>query len=300
MGAEYTAKETMLMTGASGFVGSHILPLLRNSYAVTTLGRSAGCDIIADLSAGVPAIHRPFDVVLHACGKAHMVPHTQAEQQQFFDVNHTGTVNLCKALERIGVPRAMVYVSSVSVYGCDEGEEIDETHALNGTTAYAQSKILAEQYLLGWCCEHGVTLSILRPPLMLGDGAPGNLGAMERGIRSNRFALIGGGKARKSVLRVEHLAPIVLRVVARGGIYNVCEPDHTTFGAIAREVAQRVGHRRVPSVPVWAARVLALCGDAALKLTGRAMPIDSTRLRKMTCNLTFSSAKACRDGVIDR
>ena len=290
--------EKMLLTGASGFVGRHIMPHLSRCYAVTSLGRSAVNDIVADLTVCPPQLPHHYDVVLHVCGKAHMLPRTEAERQQFYDVNVTGTVNLCKALERVGVPKVLIYLSTVAVYGCDSGEEINESHPLNGSTPYAHSKILAEQFLHDWSEKHGVRLVILRAPLILGASAPGNLGAMERGIVRRRFALIGGGKARKSVLRVEHLAEIVQRVVELGDIYNVCEIEHPTFADIAREVATRVGEHSVPSVPLWLARLLAWCGDALQMLTGHAMPITSARLEKMTSNLTFSIAKARRDGVL--
>ena len=290
--------EKMLLTGASGFVGRHILPLLSRSYAVTSLGRSAVNDIAADLTVCPPQLPQHYDVVLHVCGKAHIVPRTEAERQQFYQVNHIGTVNLCKALECVGAPKVFIYLSTVAVYGCDSGEEIDESHPLNGCTPYAHSKILAEQYLQGWCEKCGVRLVILRAPLMIGEGAPGNLGAMERGIARHRFALIGGGKARKSVLRVERLAEIVPLMARKEGIYNVCEAYNPTFADIALEVAKRVGKHRVPNVPLWLARVLAWCGDALQTVTGLAMPITSARLEKMMSNLTFSSAKARRDGVL--
>lgn len=290
--------EKMLLTGASGFVGRHILPLLSRSYAVTSLGRSAVNEITADLTVCPPHLPHHYDVVLHVCGKAHMLPRTEAERQQFYQVNHIGTVNLCHALECVGAPKVFIYLSTVAVYGCDSGEEIDESHPLNGITPYAHSKILAEQFLQGWCEKCGVRLVILRAPLMIGEGAPGNLGAMERGIVRHRFAMIGGGKARKSVLRVERLAEIVPLVAQKEGIYNVCEACHPTFAEIALEVATRVCEHSVPSVPLWLARLLAWCGDAMQMLTGHAMPITSARLEKMTSNLTFSSAKARRDGVL--
>lgn len=290
--------ESMLLTGASGFVGRHIQPLLSSRYAVTSLGRSVVNDIAADLTVCPLQLPQHYDVVLHVCGKAHIVPRTEAERQQFYQVNHIGTVNLCKALECVGAPKVFIYLSTVAVYGCDSGEEIDESHPLNGCTPYAHSKILAEQYLQGWCEKCGVRLVILRAPLMIGEGAPGNLGAMERGIARHRFALIGGGKARKSVLRVEHLAEIVPLVAQKEGIYNVCEAYNPTFAEIALEVAKRVGKHSVPNVPLWLTRVLAWCGDALQTVTGHAMPITSARLEKMMSNLTFSSTKAHRDGVL--
>ena len=85
------------------------------------------------------------------------MPKTEAERRAFYDINYQGTVNLCKAMENAGVPRAIVFVSTVAVYGCESGELITEECPLRGTSSYAKSKIMAERYLtrmmscLGFC-----------------------------------------------------------------------------------------------------------------------------------------------------
>ena len=88
-----------------------------------------------------------YDVVVHAAGKAHVIPRSSEEIAAFYDVNYQGTVNLCKALENAGCPKSIVYISTVAVYGCDSGEGVIEDHPLNGVTPYAKSKIQAEGYL---------------------------------------------------------------------------------------------------------------------------------------------------------
>ena len=88
-----------------------------------------------------------METVIHLAGKAHIVPRTNEEIKTFYDVNYQGTVNLCKSLELVGIPKSFIFVSTVAVYGCEEGENIDETHPLNGTTPYAKSKIMAEKFL---------------------------------------------------------------------------------------------------------------------------------------------------------
>lgn len=55
---------------------------------------------------------------------------------------------------------------------------ITEDHPLNGDTPYAKSKIMAEEYLIRWCQKNNVILGILRPSLLAGKNALGNLGAM--------------------------------------------------------------------------------------------------------------------------
>ena len=153
----------LLFTGASGFLGYNIRPILEKSYNVHTIGLTDDDDIKFNLAKEVPPINTHYDVVLHAAGKAHTVPKTEAEKQVFYDVNYVGTIHLCDALEKAGVPKTLVFISTVAVYGCDYGDNIDETHPLNGTTPYADSKIKAEEYLKNWCQDHNVRLGILRP-----------------------------------------------------------------------------------------------------------------------------------------
>lgn len=195
--------EKLLFTGASGFLGYNTLPLLIKQYeTVHTMGLTDADDIKVNLAKEVPPINTHYDVVLHACGKAHVIPKTEAEKQAFFDVNYQGTVNLCAALEKVGVPKSLVFISTVAVYGCESRELITEEHPLNGEIPYAKSKIMAEEYLTQWCEKNGVVLGILRPSLLAGKNAPGNLGAMVNGIKKGFYMNIstgmGGGKIKKA------------------------------------------------------------------------------------------------------
>ncbi len=278
----------LLFTGASGFLGYNIRPVLEKSYDVHTIGLTDEDDIKINLAKEVPPINDYYDVVLHAAGKAHVVPKTEAEKQVFFDVNFQGSVNLCKALENAGVPKALVFISSVAVYGCEFGELIDEHYALNGDTPYAKSKIMAEDYLTQWCSDHHVKLSILRPSLLAGKNAPGNLGAMVNGIKKGFYMNIAGGKVVKSVLMAEDIARLLPILEEKGGIYNVCDSRQPSFGEISASVAKQLGKRKPISIPYWMAWCMAKVGD----LLGDKAPINTYKLEKMTKSLTFSNEKA--------
>lgn len=281
----------LLFTGASGFLGYNIQPILEKSYDVHTIGLTDDDDIKINMAKEVPPINTHYDVVLHAAGKAHTVPKTEADAQVFYDVNYQGTVNLCKALENVGIPKSLVFISTVAVYGCEFGELIDETHPLNGDSPYARSKIMAEEYLEKWCKEHGVVLGILRPSLLAGKNAPGNLGAMVNGIKKGLYMNIAGGKVRKSVLMAEDIARLLPLLEEKGGIYNVCDTRQPTFGEISMSVAKQLGKRNPINIPYWMAWCMAKVGD----LLGSNAPINSYKLEKMTKSLTFSNEKARRE-----
>ncbi|RGJ16109.1 NAD-dependent epimerase/dehydratase family protein [Bacteroides fragilis] len=282
---------TLLFTGASGFLGSNIIQLLNGAYNIISVGPSPQDTYLVDIATDIPTFTDAFDVVFHAAGKAHSVPKTEAEERLFFDVNLQGTKNLCTALERSGIPKAFIFISTVAVYGCDSGENITEEHPLNGTTPYALSKIKAEKYLQGWCAMHNVKLSILRPSLIAGPNPPGNLGAMIHGIKNGKYLSIAGGKARKSVLMVQDIANLLPMLIEKGGIYNVCDSYQPSFRELEMVIYKQLNKKLPLSIPYWFAKSMAIFGDCF----GEKAPINSLKLRKITHSLTFSNEKAMRE-----
>lgn len=280
----------LLFTGASGFVGQNVRPLLREKYIVKTLGRKKA-DIVANIAIEKPEIRESFDVVFHAAGKAHTVPNTREEKQVFFDVNYKGTVNLCEALEQSFVPKAFIYISTVLVYGVDNGWNITEQHPLNGSTPYASSKIKAERYLTEWCAKNGVILGIIRPSLIAGPNAPGNLGAMVNGMKTGKYLSIGGGTARKSVLMAQDIARLIPLLAEKGGVYNVCDDTQPSFRELEATISKQLNKKQPKSIPYFIAKSMALVGD----LLGSKAPINSLKLKKITESLTFSNEKAIRE-----
>lgn len=278
----------LLITGGTGFLGCNIVPTLRENYEVTLCGITDKDDIKVNLAKNEPSFHERYDFVFHAAGKAHMIPKTPEEIQSFYDVNLQGTINLCSALEKSGLPKSFIFVSSVAVYGCEEGENIDENHPLNGTTPYALSKIKAEQYLIEWCKKNNVILGIIRPSLIAGPNPPGNLGAMISGVKSGKYLSIGGGRARKSVLMVNDIPVLIDLLSQKGGIYNVCDDSQPTFRELEKSISLQLGGKKVINIPFWFANICAKIGD----LLGPKAPINSLKLSKITKSLTFSNKKA--------
>lgn len=285
------AFENLLFTGGTGFLGKNAMPVLKEYYEVTTCGITPDDMIKANFVTDVPELPAKYDVVLHACGKAHVVPKTEAEKQAFFDVNYTGTKHLCEALEKVGVPKALVFISTVAVYGCEYGDLITEDHPLNGETPYAKSKIMAEEFLTEWCKKNNVILGILRPSLLAGKNAPGNLGAMVNGVKKGYYMNIAGGKVVKSILMAEDIARILPSLVVKGGVYNVCDTRQPSFGELSISVAQQQGKGKPLNIPYWMAWCMAKVGD----LLGNKAPINSYKLEKMTKSLTFSNEKARKE-----
>lgn len=284
-------KNYLLFTGASGFLGQNILPILSKQYNIDTCGLSDSDTIQCNIAAEVPVLNKKYNVVLHAAGKAHSVPKTEEEAKVFYDVNYEGTKRLCQALVKVGTPQALIFISTVAVYGCEVGDDITEDHPLLGNTPYAKSKILAEQFLQEWAKENNVKLSIIRPSLIAGPNPPGNLGAMIGGIESGRYLSIAGGKARKSVLMVQDIANLIPKLVEVGGVYNVCDSNQPSFRELEKIISLQLNKKQPKNIPFWFAKCLALIGDCL----GRRAPINSSKLDKIVKPLTFSNLKAIKE-----
>lgn len=283
--------EKLLFTGGTGFLGKNAMPLLVKQYEVTTIGITDKDELKANFAKEVPELPCRYDVVLHAAGKAHVVPKTPEERQAFYDVNYTGTVNLCAALEKVGVPKALVFISTLSVYGSEPGcMDTEDSRPLVKDSPYSESKIMAEEYLVKWCEDHGVILGILRPGLLAGEGAPGNLGAMVNGIRTGAYLSIAGGKARKSIIMASDIARLVPLVAERGGTYNVCDDHNPSFSELEKLIAKQLGKRPPINISYWFAKCLAMVGDIF-----SFFPINSLRLEKIITDDVYSNEKAKRE-----
>jgi nucleoside-diphosphate-sugar epimerase len=281
-------KAKILLTGITGFLGRSIFNCCHLDNIIHTLSRTSGTYCI-DLFANIAYLSDRYDLVIHAAGKAHSVPKTTVEKQTFFDVNFKGTKNLLQGLEESkSLPKAFVFISSVSVYGRENGINISEDALLLAEDPYGLSKIQAEQLVLDWCKRNNVVCTILRLPLLLGPNAPGNLGAMIKGIKRRYYFNIAGGIAQKSMVLASDVAQCILKVSEIGGIYNLTDGYHPTFAELSNYISIQLGKGKPMNMPLWLARIMAKLGD----LLGSKAPLNTNKLKKITSDLTFDDTKA--------
>lgn len=285
----------VLLTGATGFLGSYIIRELSKQYDVLILGRkkAENVDIIADLKNGIPSLNLPeLELVVHAAGKAHVVPKTEEEKQDFFDVNLKGTENLLEALSTAGsLPKKFVFISTVAVYGKEAGVEINEESQLLAEDPYGLSKKMAEEKIVAWGKLHSVKTTILRLPLIIGKDAPGNLGAMINGIKKGYYFNIGKGLAKRSMVLAEDVARIIPQASDIGGIYNLTDGKDPSYGELSEKIGTIV-NKKIKHLPVFLAKRLANTLSVFENLLGKKLPFSNRVYNKMTNSLTFSSKKA--------
>ena len=286
----------VLLTGASGFLGSRIYREIIQQHAVTTLGRTPigsqhiRCDLTQTIPVSLPG---PYDVIVNSAGKAHSVPRSAIERTDYERVNVYGIVRLLSMLEQLPtLPKAFVHISTVLVYGRSEGQSLTEMTPPDANDAYGLSKVMAEDVVRSWAKRNGVCLTILRLPLVVAENPRGNLAAMTKALRRGYYVHIGKGSARRSMVRADDVAAVIIRAAEIGGTFNLTDGCHPSVREVEESIARQVGKKSRLSVPLKLAKVLAYVGDGINALVGRRFPLDSIALQKLTHSLTFSDELA--------
>jgi nucleoside-diphosphate-sugar epimerase len=248
----------ILLTGSSGFLGSYLLKSLQQNNKVVTLNRSSG-DILIDLSKSTFDFNKVFDVVVHSAGNIHANPKSDLERNKVYFDNYNSTVNLIKSLAV--PPSYFVFISSISVYGLEEGVNISEGAPLLALDSYGKSKIDSENYLINWCKYNNVKLLILRLPLVVGNSPKGNLKKMINAIRNYYYFEVSGGTARRSMVLAEDVAANLLHMINYPGIYNLSDGFHPSYHELSSAYSKLLRKRVIFSISFRLADFLAKIGD---------------------------------------
>jgi nucleoside-diphosphate-sugar epimerase len=280
----------ILLTGGSGFLGKYLLRSLEAKGKVIQAGRSSNTDLILDFSKEMPKLPL-VDMVVHAAGTAHFVPKTKEKEALFHAVNEQGTMRFLESLEKNSkLPKTFVFISTVAVYGLELGNLINEDSPLQGNTPYALSKLKAEKFVWNWGKRNGVNTFILRPPLIVGENAPGNLGSMQKAIKHGYYFRVGDGESRKSMVLAEDIADLIPRLYTlKGGIYNLTDDYNPKISELDTAIANML-HKSVRTIPQSIIKPFAKLGDMVPVL-----PINTYRLEKLVGELTFDCSKAKRE-----
>lgn len=286
----------VLLTGASGFLGSRIYRELVQQHTVTTLGRTPvgnrhiHCDLTQVMSVVLPD---SYDIIINAAGKAHSAPYRAAERADYERVNVHGIIRLLSLLEQLPkLPKSFVHISTVLVYGRLAGHLLTEITPLDANDAYGLSKVMAEDVVRSWTKRNGVCLTILRLPLVVAGNPRGNLAAMMKAIRRGYYIRIGTGSARRSMVRADDVAAVIIRAAEVNGTFNLTDGYHPSVREVEESIARQAGKKIRLIVPLNLAKTLAYIGDGINRLVGRRFPLDSIALQKLTHSLTVSDELA--------
>lgn len=176
------AASRVLLTGAAGFIGSHVAEALVAAGAhVTAMVRYNSASSVGNLAllppdtlariTVLPGNVEDSDLVFRAVEKQDIVLHLAAligipysyhAPRSYVRTNVEGTLNVLEAARRFGI-RRVVHTSTSEVYGTARYEPIDEDHPLQGQSPYSASKIAADKLAESYACAFGTPVVTVRP-----------------------------------------------------------------------------------------------------------------------------------------
>lgn len=302
---------TVLVTGATGFVGSHVAEVLaRRGDTVRALARPGadtalleklGVRIVrGDLSdpASLPPAVAGVDVVVHCAAKVG----DWGPVDGYRRVNVEGLRALLDAV--LGRPlHRFVHVSSLGVYEARHHYQTDETEPLpdKHIDGYTQSKVEAERLVLQYHRKQQVPVTILRPGFVYGPRDRGVLPRLAGRLKDESVLYIARGKYALNTTFVGNLADAVLLAIDRpeavGEVFNITDGEFVSKRRFFEAVADGLGLKRppkFPSVPVWLARIMANWRESVYRKKNKPHPprITQAQLKFAGLNLDFSIAKA--------
>ena len=290
-------KREIAITGASGLIGSHLLPaLLEAGYQLRVLTRRPQhcspdiTQVVGDVRSPqvVGDLVRGCYAVIHLAGVAHTALRSKAEMDEAESVNVGGARNVLTAAMDAGVKRVLL-ASSAHVYAGQQGMELDESSPTAADSFYARTKLIVEQSGLELARTNRVAVVIVRPCLTYGPGVRFNLESLMRAVRARYYFHVRGINPVRSFLSVNNAAAAItwlLKIGESGRIYNLADQYPVPLVDFVNSLADLMQVPRPVSVPRFAIRA-AIAGATPFQWMGLRSPINPESLKKLTLSFTL-------------
>lgn len=296
-----TTAQTVLVTGATGFVGKALCAqLARLGYRVCAAVRTDGSAnglladevLVGELGANTDwtSAVAGASAVVHLAARVHVMDDQASDPlAEFRRVNVQGTLRLAQQAAQAGV-RRFVYISSIKALG--EATLVDqpftEESPAHPSDAYGISKLEAELGLRDLALQTGLEVVIIRPPLVYGPGVKANFAALMRAVQRGVPLPLGAVHNVRSLVGLDNLVDFIVTCLAHPKAANqnfmVSDGQDLSTTDLIRAMAQGAGVKaRLVPAPVWALKAVANVlgkGEAVQRLCG-SLQVDITKARTL-------------------
>jgi len=295
----------LLVTGASGFIGSFIVEeAIRQGFEVwAAMRKSSSRQFLSDARIHFIELNlaseedlkqqladQSFDYVVHAAGVTKCL-----DKQDFFRINTEGTQHLVRALLELNMPlKRFVYISSLSIMGAIREEqpyqEIRESDEAHPNTAYGKSKLMAEQWLDTIheelkAKQKELPFVILRPTGVYGPRERDYF-MMAKSIKAHTDFAVGYKQQDITFVYVTDVVQAVFLALEKGKTgrrYFLSDGEvyqSTTFSNLIRKELGNPWWIRI-TAPLWLLRIITFFGEYLGHLTGKVTALNNDKYNIM-------------------
>ena len=226
----------ILVTGATGFIGSHLVPFLKTRHEVATLNARTVNATSTEWHAQVDCC----DVLVHLAGRAH-VSSKSSDSEIYKSINTDLTEILA---QRLAVnSKHIIFVSTAVIYGQQSmtNRPFKTSDTLNLDSPYAASKVAAEQAIQQISRQSQLGYTIIRPPLVYGPGVKANFLAMIKWVQTGVPLPLGSARNLRSLVGVRNLVDLIEKCAtneaAKNQILNASDDQDVSTTGLLKMIA---------------------------------------------------------------
>ena len=269
----------IILTGASGFVGSNLKDYLHNTYHVESLSVRYQSNQKFEIDA---------DVFIHLAGKAHDLKRV-SKPEDYYEANFELTKQLFDSF-LLSQASVFVFMSTVKAVADKVDGILTEDVIADPKTYYGITKHQAEEYILSKELPKGKRIYILRPCMIHGPGNKGNLNLLYQLVSRGLPWPLGAFENKRSFLSIENLCFVINELLNNesipSGIYNLADNETLSTNELVRLLGTSLGKKsKVINVSQKAINSVAKLGNILY------LPLNTERLQKLTENYVVSNEK---------
>jgi UDP-glucose 4-epimerase len=264
----------ILVTGANGFVGRHLVPILeREGWNVRRAVRTSSVESQEIVTGSIDgqtdwrAALAGVDIVIHLAARVHHQDGFYSEKI-FRDANVHGTLHLARSAATAGV-KQFIFLSTVLVHGRSNNGRapFSERDALTPRGLYGMSKAEAEAGLEALVKQVDMSVTIIRPPLVYGSEAKGHFAQLAAVVKRGFPLPFGSIRNRRAFLSVQNLSSFILHRLSKSerkfDVFLVADREQVS----TREFVERMAKAAGATSRLFALPISLL--DGALVISGR-------------------------------
>ncbi len=300
-------KQSVLVTGANGFVGANLCrKLIDNGYNIIAgVRKSANLDLLEDLDIeyrygditlpdSLIKMVKDVNYVIHNAGIV-----KAKKKQSFFDINEQGTRNVFEAILKVNPNiKKIIYISSLAAAGnSSDNQPVTENDNPHPITTYGHSKLAGEKIALSY--KNKLNVCVIRPSGVYGPGDK-EIMTLFQTVNNHLKPFIGDCSRKLQLVHVDDLCRGISKAMTTntnsGSIYFICEKKAYSLKELMNILETASGKKAIPVyIPSSLFKLIAAFSETAFKIVGATPMLTREKAGELLASWEVSTAKAKKE-----